>query len=217
MTARRTQDQARARARARARAQSQAGFTLLEIMISLAILFGALGMYLGGISQARTQVDNAKMLTIATNLARLQMVELEAHVRDEGFGLNDDEKDCGDFEDYGYPEKKWSYCWVSEKVELPPAQEMTEAAGATAGEMGAGSGSSAAGGGGGLGAMALFGQVDMVKNVLEQSIRRVTLTVTYPMRGAEERKGKLIVVAYFTDPKVVDATIQMGAIKDTGP
>jgi len=200
------------------------GFTLLEVMISLSILFGALGLYLSSISQARSQVDNAKMLSIATNLARLKMVDLEAHVRDEGFGLNDDEEDEGDFEELGYPAKKWTWSYKIEKVELPPAQELTDAAEGTAESMGAGSGSGSAGapaptggsgsGGGGLGAMALFGQVDMVKNVLEQSIRRVTLEVHYPMRGGVEGKGKMIVVAYFTDPKLVDSAIQVPTIPD---
>jgi type II secretory pathway pseudopilin PulG len=192
----------------------QRGFTMLEIMISLVILFGALGLFLGSVSQARSQVDNAKALSIATNLARLKMVELEAHVRDDGFGLNDDEEDEGDFEDFEYTAKKWTWKSKIEKVELPPAQELTEAAqGSDLAGGGSGSGSgSAAGGtgaaGGGMGMLGMLGQVDMVKNVLEQSIRRVTLEVNYPMRGGDG-KGRLIVVAYFTDPKVVDATIQV--------
>jgi hypothetical protein len=52
-----------------------------------------------------------------------------------------------------------------------------------------------------LGATMILGQFDMIKTVLEDAIRKVTLTVAWHEGGKEQ---SFQVVCYFTDPKAVD-------------
>ena len=82
------------------------GFTLLEVIIALAIL----GLSLMAIFQISTQAIYAhvyaKKLTVATLLARSKMVDLEQELFDKGFQLDDDEQ-AGDFSDDGWSSYKW--------------------------------------------------------------------------------------------------------------
>ncbi|MBI2378599.1 MAG: prepilin-type N-terminal cleavage/methylation domain-containing protein [Deltaproteobacteria bacterium] len=82
------------------------GFTLLEVLVALALLSIAL-VAATGVSAGSFDASNyAKHLTVATLLARSKMIDVEELLRKEGFG--DDEKSFdGDFEEEGYPKFKW--------------------------------------------------------------------------------------------------------------
>jgi general secretion pathway protein I len=85
---------------------SRRGFTLLEVMVALAILATALMAMadLGG-----SALENhlyARQLSAATLLARGKLAELEEKYDDAGF--NDfDEREEGTFEGQGHPEIRW--------------------------------------------------------------------------------------------------------------
>ncbi len=87
-------------------AGEQRGFTLLEVMIALAILAVSFTTLLGTQSQALIITSYVRDVTVASFLARGKLVELEHHYKTEGFGTFDEEED-GDFGDEGYPSFKW--------------------------------------------------------------------------------------------------------------
>lgn len=93
------------------------GFTLLEVMISLAILsigLVALADLNGGAVQLHAY---ARRATQATLLLRGKMLDLEDLLTKDGFSDYDDEKH-GTFEDDGAPEYAWRAEILKPKVEL---------------------------------------------------------------------------------------------------
>ena len=82
------------------------GFTLLEVMISLAILAVAL-VALGDVNGGAVQMHQyARRATQATLLLRSKMLDLEEKLHKDGFSDFDDEKH-GTFEEEGAPEYAW--------------------------------------------------------------------------------------------------------------
>ena len=82
------------------------GFTLLEVIIALAILGTSLMAIFEVSSQAIYAHVYAKKLTVATLLARSKMIDLEQEMYDKGFQLDDDEQ-AGDFSEEGWSSFKW--------------------------------------------------------------------------------------------------------------
>jgi hypothetical protein len=58
---------------------------------------------------------------------------------------------------------------------------------------------------GAMGLSVIQSQFEMVKQVLEKSIRKVTLTVVWHVG---KREDKLSVICYFTNPTAVDEAVQ---------
>jgi general secretion pathway protein I len=78
----------------------QSGFTLLEVMIAVAVLAIALTTLLGSQSQSISLANEAKFFTTASLLGKGKMAELELAESDE---LKDDSGDFGeDFPGYGW-------------------------------------------------------------------------------------------------------------------
>jgi len=93
---------------------SRRGFTLLEVMVALAILSGALlavSEIVGG--SLRNHV-RARELETATLLARGKMAEIEDRFEAKGFQTGE-ESDEGTFEEEGHPEVRWRL-----EVSVPP-------------------------------------------------------------------------------------------------
>lgn len=102
----------------------QRGFTLLEVMIALAIL----GMSLMAIFQLNSQAvamhAYTKRLTVASMLARGKMIDIEQELYDEGFQLDDQEL-SGGFEDEGWEMFKWRARIIApETTDVSPQQFM---------------------------------------------------------------------------------------------
>lgn len=103
-----------ARSRARRRA---GGFTLLEIMVAVAILGLGLTTIFAAQAGAFASAGHAKNLSVATGLVRCKMSEVEQSLRQEGFQELDQTESgpcCDDVDD-----SKFSCSWVVEKLELP--------------------------------------------------------------------------------------------------
>ena len=85
---------------------SRRGFTLLEVVVALAIL----GMALLAIFDLNAGAVNshayAKRLTVATMLARAKMTDLEQELYDKGFAADDQER-SGDFKTEGWDSFTW--------------------------------------------------------------------------------------------------------------
>lgn len=197
------------------------GFTLLEVMLALAILsitlVGLLGRATGNV---RLTQEVAMRGTVAA-LARGQMYEIEDLLLREGFQELDQTME-DDFGDQGWPDIRWQA--AIEKVELPglgSLQALQEGAGEGTGEEGAAGGEQAGGGligqflsmgGGAAGggedtsadASFISSQFEVLRQVLEASIRKVTLTVTWEV-GNEEQT--MVVACYFTDPAAMQKVL----------
>ncbi len=210
------------------RTATNAGFTLLEVMIALGILVTALVVVAEANMGATQDASRAKMLTVASMLARAKMNEIEFDLKHDGFS-DFEEEECGDFSDDEYGGlAKFKWCYTIEKIELPENldlqsmlggqggdQEDAEGgspSGAPVGPMGGvlgmlGGGAFGSGGSspmGGMAASLLASQFGIIRNVIEQAIRRIILTVSWP-DGASEKS--LTLVLYITDPDVVERGI----------
>jgi len=210
------------RNRARAR-----GFTLLEVLVAIAILGLGLTVILGSQVGLFTNASRGQHLTVATNLARCKMSEIELQLLKLGYQLTDVTDDgpcCGD--DDGNEGYRCS--WKIERVKLP---ELPLNGGADGGVGPAGDGGLDLGpiallaglnqpGGKSIGdkasptdlattlgnAPSPMGLAPMMmsmvyptlKPMLEASIRKVSVTVTYK-EGKFERE--LLVTEYVTNPQ----------------
>jgi general secretion pathway protein I len=179
----------------------QGGFTLLEVMVALAVLALAL-VTLSGITTANVRnTHHAKMVTVATFLARAKMADLEDLVLKDGFTDNDIEEE-GDFTDQERPEFRWKTSIL--KIELPAdmaqqtqdaTQEATEAnsdnpLSAMAGFMG--------------GFMSTL--IEPVRVGLEESVRRVSVRVSWDEAGRPDQS--FTVDTFMTDPAKLDMAVQ---------
>ncbi len=114
---------ARAHRNARARwgAAVQRGFTLLEVMVALALLAGALMAISDLLGRALANHVYARELTAATLLARGKMAELTQKYEDQGFKDFDEEEE-GDFAEEGRPDIRWKLALVKPASELSAEQ-----------------------------------------------------------------------------------------------
>jgi len=168
------------------------GFTLLEVMVAVAILGLGFTMLLEAHGRAALATIDTRHVTIGTILARGKMLDIEAELKRDGFGDFDKVID-GDFSEEGWPDYKWTA--VLRKIEIPAgkigdlanaSQDLGSMMGAPGG--GAGSAAAAAGApGGGAGGGANLGMLtpvlQTVSDVVGQSAREVTLEVRFPEGG----------------------------------
>jgi prepilin-type N-terminal cleavage/methylation domain-containing protein len=195
------------------------GFTLLEVMLALSILAVTLVGLLGRTTGNVRLTQESAMRGTAAALARGQMYQIEDELLREGFQDLDQNLE-GDFEEQGWPQIHWEA--AIEKVEIPGLDAMKAMQGG-AGEAGAeGQDPDAQAGGGVLGqflgmggggegaedtsmdAAFISSQFEMFRQVLEASIRKVTLTLTWTV-GNEEQE--MVVVCYFTDPAAMQEVL----------
>jgi prepilin-type N-terminal cleavage/methylation domain-containing protein len=89
------------------------GFTLLEVMISIAILAFALLGIVSSQSLVIKMFSETKNTTIGTILAQNKIANLELEFKNKGFGEIPEEAN-GDFSIDGYPDYKWSYMFTKD-------------------------------------------------------------------------------------------------------
>lgn len=193
----------------------QGGFTLIEVMIALAIMAGMLTLLLRGAAGNVASTDRARMMTAATELARNKMYDIEEELLHNGF-QPDVQEDEGDFEEEGWPQIKWKT--EIAKIELPNAEALSGFDGEDGEEGEDSSGGGTGGlGGGGLGGAIIGSQFEMVKNMMEEALRRVRVTISYKVAGYEE---EFTVDCYFTDPAAIGRVNSLaaggGAVSDDG-
>ncbi len=204
----------------RARRSAQAGFTLLEVMVALAILAVSLTWLVEATSRAIAAENHAKLVSAATFLARGRLVELEDELAEKGFTDDSFAKETsGDFEEKGFKRFKWST--VIDKIELPNTdqvqtlvtQGLEAQQGATLGTIGGTPPAPVLPGGGaantpvGSSAGMLSSQFGIIKDVLEQSIRRARVRIVWNEGRTEQN---VEITEYLTDPRRVDQSIQLG-------
>jgi len=191
------------------------GFTLLEVMISLAILAVSLVAISGLNGGAVAMEAYSRRATEATLLLRAKMNDLEDQLHKDGFSDFDDDK-RGTFEEEGAPDYAWRAEILKPDVQIDPAQLLAMLGVGQAkapGAQGSSSGSGSSGGGhpltlgldaaanmmgttagisgptaatGGPLAGLLQGQAQGFIETLKKSVREVRVTVTWK-DGKEER------------------------------
>jgi general secretion pathway protein I len=175
------------------------GFTLLEVMIAVAILAITLITVLSIVTNNVRATNHAKLTTAATFLARGKMIDVEDQILEKGFSTSD-ETENGTFKEQGYPHFSWDY--AIERVELPvdaaqkakdqaqdKAKDSTNPMAMMTGFIG--------------GMMSSF--IEPIRLGLQESVRRVTVRVTWDETGRPNQS--LEVVQYLTDPSRLDAAM----------
>ena len=166
------------------------GFSLLEVMVAIAVLAVAMSAIVGINTGAMTMAAKSKAYTQASMLARSKMIDIEEKIREKGFPDFDETED-GDFSDEGFR----NFTWVSEIVKIKlPKPDVSSAAAAADSAGGTGSSTGAAGiASGALGiAPALSANpmitagLPMVLDQIEGALREVRLTVNWK-EGTSEK------------------------------
>ncbi len=103
----------------------QTGFSLLEVMIAIAILATSLVVLLNFQSTAVLSSGRAQSLSVATLLARHQMAQLIIQLEENMVkqGLPEDKTEAGDFSEIGYPDYRWEMAVRKVEVPAPPLPE----------------------------------------------------------------------------------------------
>lgn len=179
------------------RRASGRGFTLLEVMIALAILAGAMLAVSQLTSAALHNHTRAVRLEVATLLARGKLAALQDGYERTGFG-DFDEGDEGTFEADGHPEVRWKVEVRKPTVELGADRILAlltggDAEGGGATDLSALLGQKAkqAGGADGSGIETLFPgasaltgalqtQLTQIGEQIKKGVRQVRLTVSWP-------------------------------------
>jgi prepilin-type N-terminal cleavage/methylation domain-containing protein len=182
---------------------NERGFTLLEVMIALAILAAALVVLLGAQTRAVVSTSRANSTATAAQLARGKMFDLEDEILTDGFTTSV-ETEWGDFRDEGYEGYEWEA--LIEPVEITPdAMESfdTQVFGQLYGESGE---SGEEGGGGALtGSSAVSQYMPMILSQIPQFInqlgqdrvRKITLEIKWEdMSGERSFRVEQFVVDY---------------------
>ncbi len=147
---------------------AQRGFTLIEVLIAVAILGLGLGVLMHATAASLAAAGRTRGLTIATLLARSKMADVEQRIMDEGFSVGDVE-DEGDFGDDGHPEVTWKSKVMEVQLDLSMLDKL------------GGGGEDEKGGGGAASlASSLGAPLEGFSKSVADAMRVVELTITYP-------------------------------------
>lgn len=183
------------------------GFTLVEVMLALAILGMALVMLMRSAASSLFATSQAQMLGVVTDLARGKMYDLEEQLAKDGFNTAD-QKMNGDFSEEGWATVEWEA--IVEEAELPNLETMKEVGQNASADGGQGIAARTGakrppGSGSGSDAEAAANSTtsfieqfySIISELLKVSLRKVTLTVKWKVVG-HDRDMK--VITYVTDP-----------------
>jgi general secretion pathway protein I len=178
------------------RRAAPSGYSLIEVLIALAILSSALTILMGTMANSSQQAVFATQLTQASLLARAKMTDLEYEIMSDGFSTSD-RRLSGNFSAEGYPDIRWEA--LIEPVEIP-----AEAQEAFLGQINAqlfGGADAQAGALQGNVAFSsmlpmLMAQLPTMINQIGDKVRRVTLTVSFEFAG---RTQPLEIMQYVVD------------------
>jgi type II secretion system protein I len=180
--------------------RAASGFTLLEVMVALAILATTLVVLLQIITNNVRATNHARMTTAATLLARGRMTDIEDGILENGFST-DDETDKGTFREQGYAGFRWESS--IERIELPSDMKQLAEQQATDTSKSQDPMQALTGMMGGL--MSTF--MEPIRVGLQESVRRVTVRVFWDEVGRHNPNFELI--TFLTDPAKLEAAMNL--------
>ncbi len=180
------------------------GFTLLEVLIAIAILALSMTSLLSSQMASIRATRYARGVSVAAFLAESKLLEIEDEMTFEGWGTDDKTFD-GDFSEDGSPDVR--YACLVDFVEIPDFNTLQQAKEQIDTD-GGGAGPAAFVAGQDDQTFSALGMVwPIVKGAIEMSIRKVSCTVTWT-DGAIEHDFK--VETFWTDPKALTQLPQTG-------
>ena len=183
--------------------RGNSGFTLLEVMIAIAILSLSLTSLLESQMASMRATRYARGVSVAVFLAESKLVDLETQLRFEGWG-NDDRTFDGDFSEEGWPDI--TYDCLVDYIELPDYNALMQAK--EAGDTDGGDGPEAYVADAGDQAFGALGMVwPIVKAAVEQSIRKASCRVVWSDGNIAH---DLELQTFWTDPKQLSQLPQTG-------
>ncbi len=171
-----------------------AGFTLLEVLVAVAILSISLTSLLTSQMNAMRATRYAQSITAMAFLAESKLVDIEWEIRDDGWGDNDKEFE-GDFSEEGWPDVR--YECIADMIEMPEYTQLQRLADASEEEDEPGLGGVDVQDAGETAFDSLAMVWPIVKEAVERAIRKASCTV-YWTDGKIQREFR--VDTYWTDP-----------------
>jgi prepilin-type N-terminal cleavage/methylation domain-containing protein len=160
------------------------GFTLLEVLIALAILASSLTILIGTMANSGQQAIYADKLTRVTQAARSKMTDVEYELHREGFS-DDVQRFDGDFDERGLEDMRWEATVYP--VEIPESVKQELVGQVNAQLFGGQDSKGALKGNAAFSSMLpmLISQIPEMINQIGKKIRRVNLTVYYEFADQE--------------------------------
>jgi prepilin-type N-terminal cleavage/methylation domain-containing protein len=185
----------------------EGGFSLIEVLVSLAILAMSLVILSRIVTGNVVAANHARMTTAATFLARSRISMMEQSLLEYGFAEVDGEL-TGTFSEEGFPSFRW-YSNV-ERIELPAdsGQKVQQAASKATTSMNPMEMLSGFMGG----FMATL--MDPIRLGLQESVRKLTVRVEWNEAGKPEQSFE--VVSFLTDPARLETAVALSATGATG-
>lgn len=174
----------------------EAGFTLLEVLIAVAILAVVLTSMMGSQINSMQATRYARDVTAAALLAEYQLVEIEFQSRKDGWVTSDVELE-GDFSDQGYENMDW-VCTIH-FIELPEYNELLAAKEGADEASGDDDDNVVDAGDQAFGALGMVWPI--VKQAIESSIRKVDCTVTW--KQGKDIEQEFAIQTFWTDPSAL--------------
>jgi general secretion pathway protein I len=155
------------------------GYTLMEVMIAMAILALALSVLLGTQANSAMMTERANSMALAALLARSKMIDIEGELMADGFSETSETID-GDFSDEGFDEMEFSA--LVEVIEITPDAQESFAASVNAQLFGSGEAGGALSGSSSVSQWMpmILAEVPNFINEVARRARKVTLTITWP-------------------------------------
>lgn len=199
------------------------GFSLLEVMIALAILVTCVVILAQSQSSSAMMTREAQILITGTNLAEQKVSEVMLVVEKEGFTSQDhcEEGDFSNFGDetmdleYGDALDKYRFAWCVSELDVGLAGDIMGMAQSLSGGGGAGgsdAGGAAAGGAAGGMDLSSFGLgPEMISQMLSKYIREVRVEVWWgeDAKKSEEDGDWVVITTHVINPS--------GAIRELDP
>lgn len=185
----------------------EAGFSLIEVMVSLAILAMALVVVSRVVTTNVSAANHARMTTAATFLARTRISMMEQSLLEYGFAEMDGE-DAGDFAQEGFPRFRWTT--KVERIELPADSTQKVQQASTQKTQSNNPMEMLSGFMGGF--MATL--MDPIRLGLQESVRKITVKVKWNEAGKLEQSFD--VVSFLTDPSRLETAVTLSAAGGAG-